>query len=213
MLGIIQNGYLLIVKILLPIMFPVTVEGRESYRKISRPFLIVANHSSLFDIFAIFSSFSWPSHFFPFRVVMWHKLYRFLPVWILFSLIWGIEVVKIKGSPLEKSLEDPLRFLKKRKGVLGIFPQGKRIRLGRPRHARPGVAYLALKTGTPIVPVYILGLKGVTPEKFFKRKIKVFVRIGEPFDVNGSASNLLDIDTARRLIHSKLEELKSKNSL
>jgi len=44
-------------------------------------------------------------------------------------------------------------------GSIGIYPEGIFNRTGRPANFRDGAAYLAARTGTPILPVYIRNLR------------------------------------------------------
>ncbi|MEO0073969.1 MAG: lysophospholipid acyltransferase family protein [candidate division WOR-3 bacterium] len=50
-------------------------------------------------------------------------------------------------------------------GCVGIYPEGELNRSGQITHVHDGCAYLAVKTGTPILPVYIRNLK-LGPEPF-----------------------------------------------
>lgn len=56
--------------------------------------------------------------------------------------------------------------------------------------AQAGVGFLAIKSGVPIVPVYVKGTDKVMAPgtKFFKRG-RVYATFGEPFYVNDAPSN------------------------
>ncbi|NIP78961.1 MAG: hypothetical protein GWM90_07080, partial [Gemmatimonadetes bacterium] len=65
-------------------------------------------------------------------------------------------------------------------GVLGIFPEaGSWATVLRP--ARPGAAYLATRTGAPILPMGFAGLVDVFPRLRQGRRAHVTLRIGQPF--------------------------------
>jgi 1-acyl-sn-glycerol-3-phosphate acyltransferase len=72
-------------------------------------------------------------------------------------------------------------------GVLGIFPEaGNWAQVLRP--ARPGAAYLAARSGAPILPMGFDGLTDLFPAINEKRRAKVTLRIGRvfgPFKVSG----------------------------
>ena len=69
-------------------------------------------------------------------------------------------------------------------GVFGIYPEGTRTRDGFLHRGHTGVARLSLRTGTPIVPVGLIGTDEVQPidkrmPRLFRR---VTLRFGEPLD-------------------------------
>jgi 1-acyl-sn-glycerol-3-phosphate acyltransferase len=68
--------------------------------------------------------------------------------------------------------------------VFGIYPEGTRTRDGFLHRGHTGVARLSLRTGTPIVPVGLIGTDEVQPidkrmPRLFRR---VTIRFGEPLD-------------------------------
>jgi len=70
--------------------------------------------------------------------------------------------------------------------VLAMFPEGTRSRDGALGSAHPGTALLALRTGTPIVPIGITGTETINfPKVLFDalrlRRAQVRVVIGDPF--------------------------------
>ena len=70
--------------------------------------------------------------------------------------------------------------------VLAMFPEGTRSREGALGSAHPGTALLALRTGTPIVPIGISGTETISfPKVIFDavrlRRARVRVVIGDPF--------------------------------
>ena len=62
---------------------------------------------------------------------------------------------------------------------LGFFPEGTRSRDGRLGRAHPGIAFLARRSGVPVLPVAIIGTRGARP-----LHPDIRVRIGEPFLVS-----------------------------
>ncbi len=72
--------------------------------------------------------------------------------------------------------------------AFGIYPEGTRSRDGRLYRGRTGVAWLALETGAPIVPVAVLGTDRVQPvDSKFPRPRKLRVEFGEPIGVDAVA--------------------------
>lgn len=67
--------------------------------------------------------------------------------------------------------------------LLGMYPEGTRSPDGRLYKGKTGLARLALETGTPVIPVAMIGTNGVNPpgSKMW-RFGKVEVKFGEPMD-------------------------------
>lgn len=83
--------------------------------------------------------------------------------------------------------------------AVALYPEGTRSLDGRLYRGRTGVAYLALQTGAPVVPVGLIGTNEAMPvgASMPKRKPRVHVRFGKALDVSsyGPASS----GKARRL--------------
>jgi 1-acyl-sn-glycerol-3-phosphate acyltransferase len=66
--------------------------------------------------------------------------------------------------------------------VLGMFPEGTRSKGQGLQRGEPGSALLALRTGTPLLPVAIWGTEKVKlPRDLFFKRSRVHVRFGKPF--------------------------------
>ncbi|HEX6248266.1 MAG TPA: lysophospholipid acyltransferase family protein [Nocardioidaceae bacterium] len=71
-------------------------------------------------------------------------------------------------------------------GVFGIYPEGTRSRDGRLYRGRTGVAWLAMTSGAPVVPVALVGTERLQPVgTTIPRPAKVSVRFGAPVEVAG----------------------------
>jgi 1-acyl-sn-glycerol-3-phosphate acyltransferase len=67
--------------------------------------------------------------------------------------------------------------------LFGIYPEGTRSPDGRLYRGRPGVGWLALKSGLPVIPVGMVGTRAVLPPgKVLPRPGRVEVRIGKPLN-------------------------------
>lgn len=69
----------------------------------------------------------------------------------------------------------------KRGDVLGIAPEGTRSRSGALQKAKSGVAFLAARTGVPIVPVGITGTNTMMQDFSHLRRMRICVTFGEAF--------------------------------
>jgi 1-acyl-sn-glycerol-3-phosphate acyltransferase len=161
----------------LGVCFRVKVEGREHLPK-RGPVILASNHRSFLD-----------SIFIPLvvrrRVTFVAKAEYFddpKTAWF-FRGVGQIPIRREGGSASERALASASEVLGGG-GVFGIYPEGTRTRDGFLHRGHTGVARLALRTGTPIVPVGLIGTDEVQPvdkrmPRLFRR---VTVRFGEPLD-------------------------------
>ena len=81
----------------------------------------------------------------------------------------GIDVGAIKIS---------LRILKEGKALV-LFPEGTRSKTGEFLPAKPGVGYLSIKTGAPVVPTFIRGTHEPM-QLHFRRLTPLYIRFSKP---------------------------------
>jgi len=150
----------------------VKVIGKENLPQIG-PMLVVGNHFGFLDPLAVIKVFSWKLEFLGGTqtpnapgIVEW------------FRHLWGIIPV-FRGSVSRDTFIISETILAQ-KGILTIFPEGGSwATVLRP--ARPGVAFLAAKTGAQILPIGLDGFDTFFANlRKFKRP-KATIRIGKPF--------------------------------
>lgn len=185
------------------------VETQEKLRKLKGPLVIAANHSSLMDPFLISAAFPFWSKILPIRFACWHK-YFYSPLFTFFVRLLGAFPIRkrTKKIGLKEILEVPVNILKN-KGIVGIFPEGRRTRKkGRRRRGRRGAAYLAIKTRAKILPIRIEGSKDVKLLKFFLRHYKVKIKIGKVFSLpSQKITKPEDLNQPTAIIMKKIREL------
>lgn len=181
------------------------VIGQENYKNLKKPFIIIANHISAGDPFLITPAFPVFSKILPFHFVAKRELFE--KKGVKRSAVIALGGFKVeRGVGLEKTLQYPLGILKNGEVVV-IFPTGAREKRGRPRKARRGAAYLALKTGVPILPIAIRNAKGITFKKFIKMKARgtrTTIIIGKPFYLPKEFKYPRDLDRTRDIIEKVL---------
>ena len=80
----------------------------------------------------------------------------------------------------QDTLEAALDLLREGK-LFGIYPEGTRSPDGRLYRGRPGVGWLALRSGLPVLPVAMIGTRKVLPPgHVVPRPGRVEIRIGTP---------------------------------
>ncbi len=77
-----------------------------------------------------------------------------------------------------------------REGALfGIYPEGTRSPDGRLYRGRPGIGWLALNSGLPVIPVAMSGTDRVLPPGHkVPRVAKIKIRVGEPLNFDAARS-------------------------
>jgi 1-acyl-sn-glycerol-3-phosphate acyltransferase len=150
----------------------VEVEGVERIPQ-TGSFLMVINHTSRLDT-PLLSVVS-PRRIYPLAA----DKYRTFPVfnWILNvgGAIW-INRSEFDREALFQSI-DVLR----RGDVLGIAPEGTRSPDGALQRAKPGVAFLAARTGVSVVPAGITGTRSMAQDFLRLRRMRIRVVFGETF--------------------------------
>lgn len=156
-----------IVMIVFYIIFRIKIEGRENIPKKGR-LIIAANHISFLDPVILSFCTKRPINFMGKQELFESKLAN----WFFRKL--NAFPVNREGTDLT-AVKHSLKLLENEK-VLGIFPEGTRVKEFNIENAKSGVGLLALKTKTPIIPVYIDGN--------YKLFGKIKVNIGKPILYN-----------------------------
>jgi 1-acyl-sn-glycerol-3-phosphate acyltransferase len=139
------------------------------------PVILAANHESYLDPPAIGMAF--PS---PLRFVAWDGLFK-LPLFS--SMIRALGAVPVSHENKNSAaglLREVIGFIEDGYSVL-IFPEGERTPDGTLQPFEGGAALIALKTNTPIVPVWIEGTWEAFPiHRLFPRPRRVSLIFGKP---------------------------------
>ena len=152
--------------------FDLRVEG--AHRIPARgPALLAANHLSFLDPVVLQGALPRPIHY-----LMTARLYRDRRWNWMYRLFDTVPVTH--GSGNFKALAEAATRLEAGE-VVGVFPEGGISKDGSLGRFRPGVALLALRTRTPVVPVAILGTRQALPPGSLRpRRARIRVRLGEP---------------------------------
>ncbi len=188
--------------ILLNITGGVSVKGIENIPK-EGPLLIVSNHQSIIDPFVLM-------YCFPRRITFLAASYLFrIPLirWIIY--LGG--AMPIKGAGDATTLKKALKLLEQG-GVIGIFPEGGVSLDGKLKPFMQGWAYLALKSGTPVVPTAVNKSKEVLPVgKYIPRRRRIEVAFGETLEVEKKDKvRKADIKSLNAVMEEKMLKLYSE---
>ena len=173
--------------------------GDKRHRKIKGAAIVASNHTSIWDYAAMIFVF-------PARVL------RYLMAEILFErnklLGWFLRSmggVKTDRNHFDFSFVVKCEEILEKGGAIGVFPEGRLPEKAeeKPLPFKPSMAYIALRSGAPIVPVYVTG-------SYFKRK-RNYVVIGEKMRVEDLIDETLsereNIERISAAVRAKIMEL------
>lgn len=102
-----------------------------------------------------------------------------------FTAVGAVPVDRAAGQAALDALERQRQILESGAAV-ALHPEGTRSRDGRLYKGRTGVAFLALETGAPVVPIGLIGTDKVMPvgAKMPSFTERVVVKFGEPLDLS-----------------------------
>lgn len=172
----------------------VSLEGHEKVDW-DQPLVVVANHQSWFDVFALAAHLPGRTRF-----VAKEELAR-IPV---FGTAWQtcghVSVNRTDRSRAISTLDRAGQQVRDEGLAMVLFPEGTRSADGRLQPFKKGAFVLAIKTGVPIVPVGISGSREVMPKGSFRiRPGEIRIRVGAPLPVDDLAHR----DRARLLAESR----------
>ena len=170
------------------------------------PLVIVGNHFSFLDSVAPIHATQWPLEF-----IGDFEMPNAPPIMRNFPKLW--ETLKIEqGTPNFEALLASEAVLSQN-GVLVIYPEGH-VHTGPLNPALPGAAYIALRTGAPILPMGTISdndwklFKTITKEK---RRLGITTKIGQVFGPlkteNARRPTRQEIEDAGQLIMTKIAAL------
>jgi len=188
------------------------IEGRE-HVPLDGPVIFASNHQSFIDSIAIPVAAPRPVHFLAKSTYFEGTGFKGAMMRTFFQSIGAIPVRRGAGQAALDALDQQRQLLDEGLAV-ALYPEGTRSTDGRVYKGRTGVAFLALQTGAPVVPVGLIGTDKAMPKgaKLPSMKERITVRFGEPLDVSvhGAASSgkarRLATDQIMSAIHSLSEQ-------
>jgi 1-acyl-sn-glycerol-3-phosphate acyltransferase len=144
----------------------------------SQPAIVVANHQSWFDVFALLATLPGRARF-----VAKEELAK-IPI---FGRAWRVcDHISVDRSDRRRAIESLDRAAERVRSeslTMILFPEGTRSPDGRLHAFKKGAFVLALKTGVPIIPVGISGSRDVMPKGSFRvRSGEIRIRVGAPIE-------------------------------
>jgi 1-acyl-sn-glycerol-3-phosphate acyltransferase len=155
------------------------VRGAELLELVEPPAIFVANHASHLDTGLLLSIL--PLRFRHKTVVAAAADYFFDRRWKAHAWALGLGAIPIERHKVNRKSADTAATLLDEGWNLIIFPEGGRSPDGWFQEFRGGEAYLARRTGRPVVPVYIEGTGRILPKDGGRpRRHKTRITFGTP---------------------------------
>ena len=182
------------IKAFTALQFSVKCYGRENIPEEKRRLIVACNHISFADPAVIISCFPYPIHF-----MAKSELFE-NPVTAFF-------VRNLNAFPVRRGMSDrdaikyACRILGDDK-ILGIFPEGRRVRSAVPEKAKRGVAFIARRTGADVLPASLY----VDPAED-RIRVKITLRFGRVLKNSELFDNGRDLENASETIMNEIEKL------
>ncbi|CAM4049110.1 lysophospholipid acyltransferase family protein [Nocardiopsis rhodophaea] len=167
--------------------WPIRVEGAE-HVPAHGPVILASNHLSNLDPLFIGVAMRRPVTFIAKRELFAQGNIAQRAFAGALRAIGQLSVDRRPGQSSQEAMENSLRVLE---GgcAFGIFPEGTRSPDGRLYKGQTGLAWLALRSGVPVIPIALIGTDRIKPRgrglpAFFRR---VAVRCGPPVDLSAWA--------------------------
>jgi len=203
-IGILQPAALAVVRPIFKFLWSFDVEGIENIPDEGSA-VVCANHLSAIDSFVLPAVLP--------RGLTYVGKAEYLDDWKTAKLFPALGMIPIdrRGGDHAQVALAAARNVLEGGGLFGIYPEGTRSRSGKLHRGHTGAARLAVETGSPIIPVGLIGTLGIQPPdqsmpNFFRRAT---VKIGEPVDVERYRDRIGDRTLYRELIDEVMFEIQA----
>jgi 1-acyl-sn-glycerol-3-phosphate acyltransferase len=190
-----------LVKLVCKVCLKVTAEGLENFPK-HGPALIVINHLGDADLPAMISVL--PSTPDALGKVELYDVPILGKLMDYYGIIW-----LHRGRPDKRAMRAALDGLAEGR-IIGIAPEGRQSLTGELEEGTGGAAFLAYKSGAPVLPIALTGSENTNVYSHMKKfqRARVHVRVGKMFRLNDQIAEKKDaVPEGTRLIMQALADL------
>ena len=177
-----------------------TIRGMENFPR-HGPALIVINH--LGDADAVLLGASIPTTIDGMGKIELNDERIVGPIFRAYGVIWVH-----RGRPDRRALRAALDALAEGR-MLGLAPEGRQSLIGGLEDGNEGAAFLAMKSGAPIVPIAMTGTENEHVYGHLKRwkRVPVTLTVGKPFHLREQADRQKMLQEGTRQIMQSLADL------
>lgn len=189
-----------VVKLLTFLFMDATVTGMENFPR-RGPAIVVINHLGDADVVLLGASI--PSMIEGMGKIELNEHWLVGPAFRAYGVIWVH-----RGRPDRKALRAALDGLAEGR-MLALAPEGRQSVIGGLDEGNSGAAFLALKSGAPVVPVAMTGTENENIYSHMKRlrRAKVTLSVGEPFHLQEMPDRQAALQQGTRQIMQSLADL------
>lgn len=187
-------------KLLVSVLLRATVTGLENFPK-KGPALVVINHLGDADVVLLGASIS--------TLIDGMGKIELYEHWLVGPLFRGYGVIWVhRGRPDRKAIRAALDGLAEGR-IIALAPEGRQTVEGGLEEGTDGAAFLAMKSGAPIVPVALTGTENENIYGNMKRwrRARVTLSVGEPFFIREQADRQKMMREGTRQIMGSLARL------
>ncbi len=185
-------------------LWDIEVEGGENIPD-EGPALLCPNHVSVIDSFFVPAVVR--------RALIYVGKAEYLDDWKTARLFPALGMIPIdrRGGEHAASALDAAKSVLSGGGLFGIYPEGTRSRSGKLHKGHTGAARLAVETGSPLIPVGLVGTREIQPpdKRFPTPFMKATVRFGTPIEVAHYADRKGDRAVYRQLTDELMYEIQA----
>ena len=176
--------------------------GLERVRKLRRPVILAPNHKTYIDHSFLAAALLFNIRILPMRTIAADWIYRVPARKFGFLLRWAVDILGAFPERGGMGLLTALRTIREGQSV-AIYPEGIAWPEASIAEVQRGAAWLARKTGAPILPAAIKGVEHFDIRAFFFGRREITVCFGFPFRIGPSDS----LENASQKIKRAIEEL------
>ncbi len=170
--GLLYRGAHVVMRLIVRLLTRFQLVGIENI-PLAGPAILVTNHLHRFD--AVIVAAVVPRQVTTFAA----DKYKHDPFFGPLLRLFGHPIWVARGEPDRHALKEALAALK-RGELLGVAPEGTRSHTGALQQGHDGAAYLAARTGVPLIPMVAWGQEQVLTELRHLRRPAVYAVIGPP---------------------------------
>lgn len=189
-------------KLLSFLLLRVEVSGRENFPP-RGPAIVVFNHLGDADAVLMMAALPHKSPAEGIGKIELNEHWLVGPVFRAYGIIWVH-----RGQPDRRAMRAALDGLAEGR-IVTLAPEGRQSVIGGLEEGNAGAAFLALKSGAPIVPIGLTGTENSHVYGYLKRwrRAPVTLRVGKPFFLPQQADRQKTIQEGTRLIMETLASL------
>jgi 1-acyl-sn-glycerol-3-phosphate acyltransferase len=165
-------------RLLLSLLTTTRVIGQERLPR-HGPYILAGNHDAAIEVVLMLAVAPGPIEFLGTGDVPLDHRFRFL------GRLHGF--IPYRRGELDRPALRRCVELLETGGILGIFPEGGIWQSG-PKTVQRGVAWLSLRTNTPVVPMAFAGVRGAIPKALTFRRPHLTVNVGTPMQASRVSS-------------------------